>query len=179
MAEPDWLIAAGAQLDRLDQPHREKKRATVLALVDARLAGRSEETVWEPRRPDTCSRAIYHAKWRNDPVFAEVLEQVTTLARGWQDGRALRALRQAAERMALAAPIAVGVAVAELKADDPAIRLRAAFGILDRAGMETATKASAEVSGKGGEAFEIVVRYEDEAGDFAAQTVTLAGASDA
>ncbi len=147
MAEPDWLIAAGAQLDRLEQPHREKKRATILALVDARLAGRSEETVWEPRRPDTCSRSIYHSKWHNDHVFSDVLEQVTILARNWQDGRALRSLHAAAERLALAAPVAVSAAISELKSEDPSIRLRAAFGILDRAGLETSSKNKTEVTG--------------------------------
>lgn len=138
----DWLDAVGAELDRLENPHREKKRATILAIVDARLAGRSEETVWEPRRPETCSRQIYHTKWKQEPVFAEVLDAVYRAARQWQDGRALRALRQAAERLALASPVAVATAIDALRAEDANVRLRAAFGILDRAGIETSTKST-------------------------------------
>ena len=137
----DWIGAATAQLDRLrDERHYGKMRATIIALVGARLAGESEETVWEPRRAETCSRQVYQSKWKRQPLFADVLERVTALAREFVDGRALRARQQAAERLALASPVAVATAVGELRSDDPAIRLRAAFGILDRAGIETAPK---------------------------------------
>ena len=71
-----------------------------------------------------------------------MLKQVETLAREYVDGRALRAKQQAAERLALAAPIAVATAIREMQSDDPAVRLRAAFGILDRAGIETAPKGT-------------------------------------
>ena len=138
----DWIDAVAAELDRLENPHRDKKRATILAIVDARLAGKSEETVWEPRRAETCSRSIYHQKWKFDPVFADVLERVSKAARDYQDGRALRALRQAAERLALASPVAVATAIDALRAEDANVRLRAAFGILDRAGIETSTKST-------------------------------------
>ena len=136
----EWLQAADNELDRLRDPHRDKKRATILALVDARLAGRSEETVWG--RPDTCSRNTYHTKWKLDPVFAEVLLRVTALARQWQEGRTLRALAAAAERLALAAPVAVARLVERMSSADEAIVLRAAVAILDRAGVETAAKSS-------------------------------------
>ena len=56
----DWIDEAAAQLNRLQGKHREKQRATVIALVDARISGRSEETVWS--LPETCSRNIYHSK---------------------------------------------------------------------------------------------------------------------
>lgn len=138
----DWIDAVAAELDRLENPHRDKKRATILAIVDARLAGRSEETVWHPRRPETCSRSVYHNKWKFEPVFADVLERTSKAARDYQDGRALRALRQAAERLALASPVAVNTAIDALRAEDANVRLRAAFGILDRAGIETSTKST-------------------------------------
>lgn len=139
----EWLAVAARQLDRLvGEAEYRKKRGTIVAIVGARLAGESEETVWEPRRPDTCSRAIYHKKWKHDPLFAEVLTTVERLALEHIEGRALRAKQQAAERLALAAPVAVGVAIKELQADDAGIRLRAAFGILDRAAVETATKGT-------------------------------------
>lgn len=137
-----WIEAATTALERLDNPHQRKKRDTVIALVDARLAGRSEETVWE--RPETCSRTVYHTKWKHDPTFAAVLAEVSAIAQRWQDTRALRALQSAAERMALASPVAAAKLIGLMNADDAAIVLRAATAILDRAGMETATKQAVQ-----------------------------------
>ena len=145
----DWESQAAAELDRLDNPHATKKRATIIALVDARLAGKTEESVWQ--RDETCSRSVYHEKWKKDPTFADVLTKVTALARQWHNGRSLRALAQAAERLALASPVAVAKAIAMLNSLDDQVALRAAFGILDRAGVETAVKSKAEITGKDGE----------------------------
>lgn len=153
----EWEFQAAAELDRLPNPHAAKKRATILALVDARIAGRPEETVWS--LPDTCSRTVYQTKWKRDPVFGEVLERVTSLARTWKDGQGLRALAQAAERLALASPVAVARAIAMLQSSDEQVVLRAAFGILDRAGVETAAKSTSAVVGKDGDA--IQVRFVD------------------
>jgi hypothetical protein len=144
----DWFDTAAAELDRLTGVHVGKKRATILALVDARISGRSEETVWS--LPETCNRSAYY-KWRKeDPIFFDVLTKVTGLARTWKDGAALRALAQAAERLALASPVAVARAIAMLQSGDDRIVLQAAFGILDRAGVETAVKSRQEVTGKDG-----------------------------
>lgn len=139
----EWETLAADELTRLTAPNEAKKRATVLALVDARIAGQPEESVWG--RPETCSRNIYHAKWKKDPIFASVLENVTALARTWHDGRALRALSRAAERLALASPVAVARAITLMDSGDEAVALRAAFGILDRAGVETAAKSKVDV----------------------------------
>ena len=95
----EWIDVATEQLSRLENPHREKKRATIIALVDARLAGETEESVWT--QPQCCSRNTYHSKWKRDPVFADVLDKVYDLARDWNDGRSVRALDEAAERLAL------------------------------------------------------------------------------
>ena len=93
----EWISAAVTQLERLGgDRHYGKMRGTIIAIVGARLAGESEETVWEPRRPETCSRTIYQRKWKKQPLFADVLKQVEGLAREYQDGRSLRAKQQAA-----------------------------------------------------------------------------------
>lgn len=156
----EWITAATSQLERLSgDRHYSKMRGTIIAIVGARLAGESEETVWEPRRPYTCSRSIYHKKWKKLPLFADVLEAVERLAREFTDARALRAKQLAAERLALAAPVAVSTAIQEMQSEDPAVRLRAAFGILDRAGLETAPKGTTA-----GE-MEIVIRYADPDSD--------------
>lgn len=139
----EWVEAVEAAFGALTPPHLEKKKATIIALVDARLAGRSEESVW--RLPQTCNRGTYHMKWKHDPTFKVCLEEVDRLARQWKDSRTVRALQEAAERLALAAPIAVAKVMGLLASDDESVRLRAALGILDRAGMETATKTTAGV----------------------------------
>lgn len=139
----EWVDLAAAELDRLTNPHAAKKRATVIALVDARIAGRTEESVWS--LAETCSRMVYHTKWKKDPTFSEVLERVTVLARQWKDGESLRALSEAARRLALASPAAVARAIAMLASSDDQVVLRAAFGILDRAGVETAVKNKTEI----------------------------------
>lgn len=144
MASADWEATITAELARLTDPHVAKKRATIIALIDARLAGRSEETVFA--LPNTVSRTVYHAKWKFDPVFADVLEKATALAWQWHGGRSMRALAQAAERLALASPVAVAKAIQMMQSLDDQVALRAAFGILDRAGLETAAKGPAGMS---------------------------------
>ena len=140
----DWTAAANEALGRLaGERHYHKMRNTILALVDARLAGRSEETVWE--RDDTCSRNTYHAKWKRQALFVETLASVEEIAREWKDTEELRALREAARLMALASPGAAGKAIQQLSSTDGNLVLRAAFGILDRAGKETASKSSMSV----------------------------------
>ena len=143
----EWEAAVSSALAGLSEPHREKKKATIIALVDARLAGRSEETIW--KRPEVCNRRTYHMRWKQEPDFAEALETVTKLAIDWKDTRSVRALQDAAERLALASPVAVGKVISLLASQDESILLRAAFGILDRAGLETATKGTVDVQESG------------------------------
>jgi hypothetical protein len=135
-----WLEAAEKVFAELQPPHLEKKRATILALVDARLSQRSEETVW--KREDTCSRNTWHSKWKHDPVITGAVDAVQKLATGWRDAKMLQALQDAAEKLALASPLAAMVAAQKLMSGDDKVALRAAFGILDRADFSTATKAS-------------------------------------
>lgn len=160
---PDWITVAAAELDRLNgKPHTGKMRATVLALVDVRLAGLPEERVWDRSLyPDVCSRTIYQQKWKHQPLFASVLTNVEALARNYQDTRTLRALQSAAERLALASPVAVGRLIALMQDPESGIVLRAALGILDRAGVETAQKGSNEQSGAVNLVVEYVNRRED------------------
>lgn len=135
----DWITAANLELSRMSElEHYHKRRNTIVALVDARLAGRTEEDVWN--RADTCTRNTYHAKWKKQSLFAEVLGNVERIAREWKDTEDLRALREASRRMALASPVAAAKAIEQLGNNDPQVVLRAAFGILDRAGQETAAK---------------------------------------
>lgn len=162
----DWIASAKEQLARLQNPHREKKRATVIALVDARLAGKSEETVWDREtHPNVCARSVYHGKWKKDTLFMDVLETVTRLAQEWNDTEELRAVDAAVRKLRLATPAVAdqlvsmattgqvrrvmrdGAGVARV-VYEPAgagdVRL-AAMAVLDRAGMETAVKSDARI----------------------------------
>lgn len=140
-----WQQDAATELARITGNQATKKRDTILALVDARISGRSENDVW--RLPHTCARSTYHGKWKKDALFADVLASVTELARGARSEIALEALSDAALSLAISAPEAVKTAIHLMGSLDDTISLRAAFGILDRAGVETATKQSSEVSG--------------------------------
>lgn len=144
-----WIAEAADDLSMITGVHSTKKRNTIIQLVDARIAGRPEETVW--RRSDTCSANIYHTKWKHDPIFAHALESVETNARAWHDTRALRALATAGERLALASPAAVAKLIESLDrtTTDAALVVKAAIAILDRAGIETATKSSSTSTFKG------------------------------
>lgn len=144
MIDADWSTAEALadELGRLEEPHRQKKIDTILALVDARLSRKSEETIWA--RPEVCNRTTYHTKWKKDPIFAEVLTRCTAAARHYQNTRAARAIAQAAEDLALASPKAVRRLIKILDADDNTDARLAAVAILDRAGLETAAKSMSE-----------------------------------
>lgn len=152
----DWLEAVGAELERLDgELHAHKKRSTILALVDARIAGRSEESVWQLET--TCNRSTWHNKWKRDALIVDVLAAVDRQARRWVDTLVARSLAEAAERLALASPAAASQLIeigtrgrmryVPNGAVEPVYEqasgsdvVRAALGVLDRAGVETAPK---------------------------------------
>ena len=71
MGEQAWIDAAAGALAELQPPHVERKRATIIALVDAQLAGRPEQSVWGT--PGVCNRGTYHLKWKFQPDFAAAL----------------------------------------------------------------------------------------------------------
>ena len=144
--EPEWVGVALEQLDRLQPPHRDLKRATIIALVDAQLAGKSQELLW--KQQNVCARSTWHDKWKKDALIADVLEKVTTLARRHQDSRTLRALDNASQYLALAAPEAVAKLIKLMMSADEGIILRSAVAILDRAGVETAQKAQVSAVGE-------------------------------
>lgn len=134
-----------AALGRLNgERWADKMKSTIVALVDAHLAGLSEETVWD--RPETCARKTYHEKWKKNDLFAGVLAEVDGLAREWRDNRLLDPLGEAVRLLQLAAPDAAErlIAIMKQEADLTNSRL-AATAVLDRAGMDTAAKSSVDV----------------------------------
>ena len=137
---PVWLEAGLSELERIQNPERNKKINTLIALIDARLAGQSDASAF--KRADTVSRNIWYEKWSKDESIRDVLNKLELIARSVHDERAIRTMAAAASRIQLASAAAAGKAISLMSSSDEAIALRASFGILDRAGVETATKNS-------------------------------------
>lgn len=100
-----WEEAAIRERGRLTEPHTDKKWATILAIVKARITpGQSEADVWRKRKDDPdfgktiCSKNIYDSKWRKETSFIEVLQRVQTLAEGWETAESLRKLKEQREQ---------------------------------------------------------------------------------
>lgn len=146
--EPEWLHLALDELNRFTGRSRRKKQQTVIALVQARVDGDPISSVW--KRDDTCARSTYYNSWKGDHVFSKVHENVEKLALDWQATRGLRAVRKAAEALQIYAPMAANKAFQVLMNEDDSTALRAAFGILDRAGVETAQKLDHALAGRDG-----------------------------
>lgn len=139
---PEWISEAVDLLNAITGAHAQKKRDTIIALVDARLAGRPEESVWQ--LPGTVNRKNYHVKWKHDPDFKAALDAVHRLATVYKTNQQVNSLALAAQNLAISSPAAVATAVALLTSQDETVQLRAAFGILDRAGVETAQKGTVQ-----------------------------------
>lgn len=136
----DWRDQAQAQLQRITGRMAAKKRATVVAIVETRLAGKGLDHAFIGRI-DTCSRNVWHTKWKRDPIIAAVLDDITELALSYQAGAVSRALAEAAERLALATPQAASTLIALLADQNAREQRLAAVAILDRASSLTAAKA--------------------------------------
>lgn len=139
--DPLWLGEVAQELSRIQGAHAQKKRNTVVALVQARLAGKSDEMVW--KRDNTCSRSTFHRPggWGEDVVISSVLENATRIAKDWRENRGRRAVERAIEALQLYSPIAANHLFRIMESEsDVGPALRAALLILDRAGIDTAQK---------------------------------------
>ncbi len=143
---PEWIDDVAEQLDRIKGLHAQRKRDTIVALVTARLEKRSDN--WAFKQGNTANRTTYHRSWKFDPEFADVLAEVERLAIHWRNQVEARALAEAASRLSMLAPVSVTVAAKALRSQDLNIALKAAFGIMDRAGL--GVKAQVEHTGPEG-----------------------------
>lgn len=151
-----WRIEAQAHLERITGHLAAKKRQTVAVIVETRLAGQGLDRAFLGRR-DTCSRTVWHSKWKHDPIIADVLETVLNLALTWQANRASHALAQAADDLALATPNAARALIQLLTNEEARERRQAAVAILDRASTLTASKSTVDVSQLSDEELEALV----------------------
>lgn len=138
----EWIEEAADLLGRITGRAAPKKRATIVALVEARINNRPDATAFD--RADTGHMITYHRQWKHEPVFRDVLAEVERLALHWRNLQQARYLAATAEKLAQLAPAAADVLAEAMKSPDFAIALRAAFGVLDRAGVATAVKQKHE-----------------------------------
>lgn len=141
-----WQRLIVRELSRLTgQQHDRKKKNTIIALIDGRLAGLPEESIW--RRDDVCARSTWHERWKSDPLISSVLSACMAIADDWADNRVAMALAETAERLALESPASLNTVIhVRDNADNYRDRLSAAFGIMDRASATIAPKSSATVA---------------------------------
>lgn len=145
--EADWTSLAEiiAALASFGGAHAEKKRQTIIALVEAELAGDPEETVWS--RPDTCSRSTYHARWKRNKQFTRVLALVRDIARKYASAAPAAAMIKARRTMQLGTAPAATRTVRELDNEDGNIALKAAKMIIDATGLFDDEKPSDQTYG--------------------------------
>lgn len=134
----EWIEEAADLLGRIKGRAAQKKRETIIALVDARINNRHDATAFE--KAGTGHQITYHRLWKHDPVFRDVLAEVERLASHWHNLQQARQLAVTAEKLAQLAPTAADVLAEAMRSPDMTIALKAALAVLDRAGVATAVK---------------------------------------
>ena len=113
--------------------HGQKKRKTILALVEAEMAGKAEETVW--KQEDTCNRSTYHGKWKKNKQFSRTLALVRDAARKYASAPGSMAMLDARNRMQRITSKASRTIEKSLESADETIALRAALKTIEIAGV--------------------------------------------
>lgn len=134
----EWIEEAAELLQQITGRAAQKKRATIIALVEARINNRPDATAFE--KTGTGHMITYHQRWKTDPTFSRVLAEVERLALHWHSLQQAKHLAATAEKLAQLAPVAADVLAEAMKSPDMVVALKAAFGVLDRAGIVTAVK---------------------------------------
>lgn len=156
--QPAWMTdELNKLLAQIGGRHQRKKRDTVLQLAQAAATGKTEASVWA--LPECCSRTCWEGKykhgvrqpgWRDDPAIQAALEAAVKRAQWFQDQAEARRIAKRQEQMADAKELLCEYAPHAAKrlfllmgqAESEETRRKAANDILDRAGGETASKAS-------------------------------------
>lgn len=97
----------------------------------------------------------------NDPDFAAALDAYKTRALAWQMGEETKSIRLAQTELRTKSLEAARRMVTLLESKDERVQLDAAKTILDRAGVETASKQRTLLAGSEGEPLRVVVEYAD------------------
>lgn len=136
-----WEEAARAALNRIRGKGSQQKKAAIVKVVSAKLAGNSIASVFKDKETRPCNPDVFWRWMAHDKLFKRTIEEVEQLARTFQDEQIIRDLKLARQRLAMAAPVAATELVRLMRmSPDEKVRLQAANSILDRADLTTATK---------------------------------------
>lgn len=147
-------------LSAITGEHVAKKEATILRLAQAVASNQSQASVW--KQPDTCTSNVWHGRlgkpgWKDDPIIAHAYQVAEARARWWERVRKGRALQDASDELVDLAPDAVRQLASVIRrgqmvfdrAEEIVIKqasvgevIRASVDVLDRAGIETASKST-------------------------------------
>lgn len=134
---PDWLAPVTAELKRIKGRHAQKKRTTLLKLVEAELFSRKMN--WADTA--VCTHSIWYGKWQHDPLMQEVREKVYELIADSQMQEAATAVHRASMILKMGSVTAAQklVDLADGAESESTQRL-AAKDVLNMASAETAEK---------------------------------------
>lgn len=134
------------KLRAIGDPHRAKKRVTVVRLAFAKANQQRLDDVFD--EPDTCARIIWYTKWKDDPAIAAAFEACYQRVLDWNDEQTgavqahfLRLQRQRIAEFAADAPAALKAVMQDTTQTGTA-RISAAEKLMDRADPETAGKVA-------------------------------------
>lgn len=135
-----WYEIAQPHLDKIQHPHKGKKQATVMAVIQWRLLGIPVK--WKTN-PAVCSAQTWSSKWQHEPEIAAALHAITDAIGLHRQAKAAEAVETAYMRLREGTTEAVGYLFAILSSADTkdSDRLNAIKTILDRASLSTASKA--------------------------------------
>lgn len=127
--------------------------------------GEKDVTGWLAGEQCPTSRtAWYRDAGKNylaDPLFATALEAYRQRALAWQVGEEVKAVRLAQNELRTKSLAAARRLVGLLDSNDERVQLDAAKTVLDRAGVETASKQQAQVTGSEKEPLRVLIAYDD------------------
>lgn len=142
-----WLTDEIAEkLRAIGDPHRAKKRATVVKLAFAKANQQRLDDVFN--EADTCARIIWYTKWKDDPTIAAAFEACYQRVLDWNDEQTAameahyrRLRRQRTAEYAADAPGALKAVMQDTAQAGPA-RISAANALITWADPEAAGKAA-------------------------------------
>lgn len=127
--------------------------------------GDKDLTAWLAMEQCPTSRAAWYRQggrnYLGDPDFARALEIYKLRALAWQMGEEVKAVRQAQNELRTKSLAAARKLVDLLYSSDERVQLDAAKTVLDRAGVETASKQQTQVTGSEREPLRVLIAYDN------------------
>lgn len=142
-----WMTDEVAEaLRAIGDPHRAKKRTTVVKLAFAKANQQRLDDVFD--QPDTCARIIWYTKWKDEPTIAAAFEACYQRILDWNDEQTAaveahyrQVRRQRIAEYAADAPVALKAVMQDTNQAGSA-RISAADRLMTWADPEAAGKAA-------------------------------------